>query len=331
MPPRQRPIQDMMENDKMVRLQQVVENLDDSVAAIQIQMQQGPREQTSSPCCNSFLWKGCGVVAVIESESCADGKRKIESWDKLKKHLCEAFLPYNYARVMYQRFQNLRQDARMVDEYTTKFYQLMARNDLGETDDQLVSRYIGGLQTQYQDTLNMFDLYFVSDAYQKALQLERQMKRHSSVLPWNGSSSRGVAQQETVRGGGAIGVMVGKPSYINSIKPMAGIAGRYFNPAGSEARKTRLNFRPGRAGPTHLTTLGEPGHRFADCKKPVVQKGLFIDNEGVVRVELVQPLEDFTDEQANEEVMGEEHVTLLRDPYTYGHFWERINVNHQKY
>ena len=105
------------------------------------------------------------------------GKRKIDSWDKLKKHLREAFLPHNYARVMYQRFQNLRQGVKSVDEYTTEFYQLLARNDLGETDDQLVSRYIGGLQPQYKDTLNMFDLYSVSDTHQKALQLEKQARR----------------------------------------------------------------------------------------------------------------------------------------------------------
>ena len=84
---------------------------------------------------------------------------------------------------MYQRFQNLRKGAKMVDEYTTKFYQLMAHNDSGETDGQLVLRYIGGLQTQYQDTLNIFDLYSISDAHQKALQLDRQAKQRSSVLP----------------------------------------------------------------------------------------------------------------------------------------------------
>ena len=74
------------------------------------------------------------------------GKRKIESWDRLKKHLREAFLPHNYAHMMYHKFQNLRRGTRMVDEYTTEFYQLMPRNDLGKTDDHLVSKYIGGLQ-----------------------------------------------------------------------------------------------------------------------------------------------------------------------------------------
>ena len=208
------------------------------------------------------------------------GKRKIESWDRLKKHLREAFLPHNYARMMYQKFQNLRQGTRMVDEYTTEFYQLMARNDLGETDDQLVSRYIGGLQTQYQDTLNMFDLYSVSDAHQKALQLERQAKWRSSVLPWTGSSSRGVAQKEAVLGGG----VAGKPPTANPVKPLASSAGHRFKCA-------------------------KPGHRFAECKKLPLQKELFIDNEWMVGVELEQPLEELVDEHADEEVVEEEHVT----------------------
>ena len=74
------------------------------------------------------------------------GKRKIDTWDKLQKHRRAAFFPHNYSRVMYQRFQNLRQGSRTVDDYMTEFFQLMAHNDLGETDDHLVSRYIGGLQ-----------------------------------------------------------------------------------------------------------------------------------------------------------------------------------------
>ena len=67
---------------------------------------------------------------------------------------------------MYQKLQNLHQGTRLVDDYMTDFYQLVSRNDLAETDDQLVSRYIGGLRPQFQDTLNMFDLFSVSDAHQ---------------------------------------------------------------------------------------------------------------------------------------------------------------------
>ncbi|KAI8547347.1 hypothetical protein RHMOL_Rhmol07G0188400 [Rhododendron molle] len=105
------------------------------------------------------------------------GKKKIDSWDKMKKHTRAAFLPHNYARTLYQNFQNLRQGGKTVEEYTTEFYQLLARNDPGETEEQLVSRYIGGLQVAYQETLDFFDQYFVSEAHQKALQAEKQAKR----------------------------------------------------------------------------------------------------------------------------------------------------------
>ena len=59
---------------------------------------------------------------------------------------------------MYQRLQNLRQWARSMEDYAIKFYQLLARNEIHETEDQLVARYIGGLRVQIQETVNLFDL-----------------------------------------------------------------------------------------------------------------------------------------------------------------------------
>ena len=49
---------------------------------------------------------------------------------------------------MYQQLQNLKQGIRSVDDYTTDFYQLIARNEIQEMEDQLVSRYIGSLKLQ---------------------------------------------------------------------------------------------------------------------------------------------------------------------------------------
>ncbi|GJX32581.1 hypothetical protein Tco_0242436 [Tanacetum coccineum] len=44
---------------------------------------------------------------------------------------------------------------------------------LRETEDQLVSRYIGGLRVQIMDSVNMFDPMTLSDAYQRALAFEK--------------------------------------------------------------------------------------------------------------------------------------------------------------
>ena len=93
--------------------------------------------------------------------------------EKLKKHMRSAFLLYNYTRTMYHRLQNLHQGTRTMDDYTTEFYQLLSRNDRAEIVEQLVSCYVGGMHPQFQDTLNLFDLVSVSDAYQRAKQLEK--------------------------------------------------------------------------------------------------------------------------------------------------------------
>jgi hypothetical protein len=50
-----------------------------------------------------------------------------------------------------------------------EFYKYLTRVDLAETDDQIVSRYIGGLQQNIQDPLNLFDPINVFAAHQKAL------------------------------------------------------------------------------------------------------------------------------------------------------------------
>ncbi|GKA78787.1 reverse transcriptase domain-containing protein [Tanacetum coccineum] len=80
------------------------------------------------------------------------GKPRVTSWRKMKKLLRENFIPHNYQRLMYQRLQNLKQGTKSVEDYTIEFYQLIARNDIQETDDQLVSRYIGGLRVQIMDS-----------------------------------------------------------------------------------------------------------------------------------------------------------------------------------
>jgi hypothetical protein len=80
---------------------------------------------------------------------------------------------------MYQRLQNLSYSSQSVDEYTEEFYKYLTHVDLAKTDDQLVSQYIRGLRQQIQDSLNLFDLVYVSEAHQRALLLEKTTARGS--------------------------------------------------------------------------------------------------------------------------------------------------------
>lgn len=77
------------------------------------------------------------------------GKSTTISWEKFTKHLRAEFVPFNYQRVLYQRLQSLRQGACSVEAYTNDFYRLLARVNITESQDQLVSRFIGGLRLHF--------------------------------------------------------------------------------------------------------------------------------------------------------------------------------------
>ncbi|KAJ0977916.1 hypothetical protein J5N97_013390 [Dioscorea zingiberensis] len=109
------------------------------------------------------------------------GKPKIVDWDKMKKKMKGHFLPFGYTQTLFQRLHTLRQGARSVDEYTEDFYQLIARNDLSETEEQLVARYLGDLYQPLQDVLSLHSLWTVSEAYQRALTVEKLQNRKPSI------------------------------------------------------------------------------------------------------------------------------------------------------
>jgi Retrotransposon gag protein len=59
--------------------------------------------------------------------------------------MTKEFLPLNFQQTLYQQLQGLIQGSRSIDDYTLEFYRLVARNQLRETEEQLVARYLHGL------------------------------------------------------------------------------------------------------------------------------------------------------------------------------------------
>ncbi|GJS36037.1 reverse transcriptase domain-containing protein [Tanacetum coccineum] len=180
------------------------------------------------------------------------GKPRVTHWRKMKKLLRENFIPHNYQRLMYHRLQNLKWGTKPVEDYTTKFYQLIARNDIQEADDQLISRYIDGLRVQIMDSINMFDPVTLSNAYQRALSFEKQNRRvgsSSSPTITRGSSGLGnVTSQfvpnQTKVGGGNTGPI---PKGVGS----SGL--KCFNCSEPGHRQSKCNITPRILG--HCMTL----------------------------------------------------------------------------
>ncbi|PKI76682.1 hypothetical protein CRG98_002991 [Punica granatum] len=128
--------------------------------------------------------------------------------------------------------------SRSADDYTNEFYQLVARNELQETEDQLVARYIGRLRVQLQDTINLFDPVSMSSVHQRALIVERQQKQAGSEVTSGGVAVAGTGG--VVRAGGG-SVVPGCPTRPANIGPSS---------SGAKCFK-----------------CGEPGHRQSECRK----------------------------------------------------------------
>ncbi|KAH7848159.1 hypothetical protein Vadar_034481 [Vaccinium darrowii] len=74
-------------------------------------------------------------------------------------------------------YQRCQQGTRPVHEYVAEFQRLSSRNDLLETEGQLVARFVDGLRTDIQDVVNMQPVHTLLDAIQLATRAEFQLNR----------------------------------------------------------------------------------------------------------------------------------------------------------
>ncbi|KAH7834911.1 hypothetical protein Vadar_020866 [Vaccinium darrowii] len=82
-------------------------------------------------------------------------KTKIRSWHRMKHLMRACFLPPDYDQVLFHQYQCCQQGTRPIHEYVAEFQRFSSRNDLPETEGQLVARFVDGLHTDIQDAVNM--------------------------------------------------------------------------------------------------------------------------------------------------------------------------------
>lgn len=131
---------------------------------------------------------------------------------------------------------------------------MMARMTAGESQKQLISRFIGGLRSQLQIALAQFNLTTVSEAHQRAVSMELQL--HPS---WS-STSR---QRSTNDNQGQLTTDSTNPK---SDSPKENING-----------DTIANARPARTNALRCFTCGERGHIQTACPNNT-KRGLIIQD-----------------------------------------------------
>ncbi len=86
----------------------------------------------------------------------------------------ENFLPMDYSRTLFFRFQNLKQNLFLVQDYTNEFYKLSMCIKHQENNEKMVARYVNGLKFSIQDELGMYHVNCIEEAYQLALKAEEK-------------------------------------------------------------------------------------------------------------------------------------------------------------
>lgn len=80
------------------------------------------------------------------------GKKPIQSWEKMKRLMKERFLPPNYEQTLYNRYQNCRQGSWTVADFVQEFHRLGARTNLAGNEQHLSARFVGGLRMDIKES-----------------------------------------------------------------------------------------------------------------------------------------------------------------------------------
>lgn len=92
----------------------------------------------------------------------------------MKAKLRKQFLPADYTMEFYEKFHSLKQKGMAVEEYTSKFNNLSIWVGLNETNEQMTSQYLSGLNQNVRDEMGVVRLFNLEDARQYALMAEKE-------------------------------------------------------------------------------------------------------------------------------------------------------------
>ncbi|KAG7586297.1 Integrase catalytic core [Arabidopsis thaliana x Arabidopsis arenosa] len=111
-------------------------------------------------------------------------KGAVRTWRRMKQLMMERFLPEDYEQILYKMYIECVQGKRNVTEYTAEFLRFSERNDLGETENQKVARYISGLKSSIQEKMGLQTVWTVQEASSLALKAELMEKSPRNFTPF---------------------------------------------------------------------------------------------------------------------------------------------------
>lgn len=90
------------------------------------------------------------------------------------------FVPGHYHRDLHQKIRKLAQGNRSVEDYFQEMETLMMKIDIDEDPEATMSRFLGSLNKEIHDRLEMQDYETMEEMLHKANLVEKQLKRSGS-------------------------------------------------------------------------------------------------------------------------------------------------------
>ncbi|XP_058774997.1 uncharacterized protein LOC131649250 [Vicia villosa] len=127
-------------------------------------------------------------------------KRPIRTWQRMKQLMLERFLPEDYEHIIYKMYIECVQGKRTVTEYVkygvlqyaAEFLRFSERNELGESENQKVARYISGLKGSLQEKMGLQTVWTIAEASSLALKaelMEKSPRNFSSIERYSPQSN----------------------------------------------------------------------------------------------------------------------------------------------
>jgi len=102
-----------------------------------------------------------------------DGKRNINSLEKLKSLMNKRFLPESYKQDIYNWLFSLKQYNMSVGEYMREFEQLLLSGGIHANQEQTVARFLNGLNPLIAKKVELQTYFTLDDVFKLALKVEK--------------------------------------------------------------------------------------------------------------------------------------------------------------
>ena len=89
----------------------------------------------------------------IQRQRVREHRERIDTWDKLKKHLNRKYVPINFKHQMYIKWSTLSQKGRSVIEYIREWEKLVVMCDIEDAEDLKLTKFLSGLREDIRDQL----------------------------------------------------------------------------------------------------------------------------------------------------------------------------------